>query len=188
MDIDEEALRDGRVSAQLYAVATVPRDRTRVQHPKAGSRPGDAGLEALCRELAVEAGRGLTLFGPGTTTGRILGHLGRRGHAARHRCGRGRPPGGPRSERGAAARPARRARPRASSCRVVGGQGYVLGRGNQQLSPEVIRRAGPREPGRHRVAREAARARPAAAARRHRRRRARPRAVRLPPRPRRAGT
>jgi len=141
MDIDEEALRDGRVSAQLYAVATVPRDRRRVQHPKAGSRPGDAGLEALCRELAVEAGRGLTLLGPGTTTARILGHLGIEGSLLGvDAVEDGRPAGLDLSE--AQLLDLIDGRPARVVVSVVGGQGYVLGRGNQQLSPEVIRCAG----------------------------------------------
>jgi predicted polyphosphate/ATP-dependent NAD kinase len=139
MDIDEEALRDGRVSAQLYGVATVPRDRTRVQHPKAGSRGGDAGLEALCRELAIEAGEGLWLFGPGTTTGKILSHLGIEGTLLGiDAIEDGQPAGLDLSESQLLGLlDGRTARVVVS---VVGGQGYVLGRGNQQLSPEVIRR------------------------------------------------
>ncbi len=142
MDIDEDALRDGRVSAQLYGVATVPRDRTRVQHPKAASRPGDAGLEALCRELAGEAAHGVTLFGPGTTTRRILSHLGGEGTLLGiDAVEDGRPAG--LDLREAQLLDLLDGRPARIVISVVGGQGYVLGRGNQQLSPEVIRRAGP---------------------------------------------
>ena len=142
MDIDEDALRDGRVSAQLYGVATVPRDRTRVQHPKAASRPGDAGLEALCRELAGEAAHGVTLFGPGTTTRRILAHLGGEGTLLGiDAVEDGRPAG--LDLREAQLLELLDGRPARIVVSVVGGQGYVLGRGNQQLSPEVIRRAGP---------------------------------------------
>ena len=147
MDVDEAALREGRVSARLYGVATVPRDRARVQHPKAGSRPGDAALEALCRELAAEASEGLTLFGPGTTTKRVLSHLGLEATLLGiDAVENGKLVGLDLSEaqllellgsdsgdHGRAAR---------IVVSVVGGQGYVLGRGNQQLSPEVIRRAG----------------------------------------------
>jgi predicted polyphosphate/ATP-dependent NAD kinase len=140
MDIDEAALREGRVTARLYGVATVPRDRVRVQHPKAGSRPGDAALEALCRELARET-EGLTLYGPGTTTRRILAHLGIEGTPLGiDAVEDGRPAGLDLGEAQLLELLAgRRARVVVS---VVGGQGYVLGRGNQQLSPVVLRRAG----------------------------------------------
>jgi predicted polyphosphate/ATP-dependent NAD kinase len=141
MDIDEAALREGRVSAQLYGVASVPRDRLRVQHPKAGSRPGDAGLEALCRVLADEALEGLTLFGPGTTTRRILAHLGIEGTLLGiDAVADGRPAG--LDLREAQLLELLDGRTARTVVSVVGGQGYVLGRGNQQLSPEVIRRAG----------------------------------------------
>jgi predicted polyphosphate/ATP-dependent NAD kinase len=142
MDVDEDALRAGRVSAALYGFASVPRDRARLQGPKAASRPGDEGLEALCRELAREAGTGLTLFGPGTTTQRILHHLGLEGTPLGvDAVADGRLAGRDLSESqllelldGRTAR---------IVVSVVGGQGYVLGRGNQQLSPDVIRHAGP---------------------------------------------
>ena len=50
MDVDEEALRAGRVSAPLYGVASrAATTALRVQRPKAASRPGDADLDALCR-------------------------------------------------------------------------------------------------------------------------------------------
>jgi predicted polyphosphate/ATP-dependent NAD kinase len=141
MDVDEDGLRAGRVSAVLYGVARVPRDRARVQGPKAASLPGDAALEALCRELADELSTGLTLFGPGTTTQRILAAIGiegtllgidavEDGRLAGRDLGEGELLGllGGRSARIVVS--------------VVGGQGYVLGRGNQQLSAEVLRRAG----------------------------------------------
>jgi len=140
MDVDEEALRAGRMSARLHGVARVPVDRARVQHPKAASRPADAGLDALCRRVAEESDR-LTLVGPGTTTQRILAHLGVEGTLLGvDAVERGRLVGRDLNEAqllelldGRAAR---------IVVGVVGGQGYVFGRGNQQLSPEVIRRVG----------------------------------------------
>jgi predicted polyphosphate/ATP-dependent NAD kinase len=142
MDVDEDALRDGRVAARLHAVARVPFDRARVQHPKAASSPPDVDLDALCRQIANEAStNGLTLFGPGTTTRRILDYLELSGTLL----------GVDAVESGALLgadlneadllellerRPARLV------VAVVGGQGYVFGRGNQQLSAAVIRRIG----------------------------------------------
>jgi predicted polyphosphate/ATP-dependent NAD kinase len=140
MDVDEEALRDGRVSARLHAVAQVPLDRSRVQNPKAASRSADADLDAVCRQIAAET-EGLMLFGPGTTTQRILRHLGVAGTLL-----------------GVDVVDGRRlvqvdtnerqllelldGRDARLVVGVVGGQGYLFGRGNQQLSPEVIRRVG----------------------------------------------
>jgi predicted polyphosphate/ATP-dependent NAD kinase len=140
MDVDEDALRGGRVSSRLYALARVPYDRSRVQNPKAASHGGDAELDALCRRIAEEA-EGLTFFGPGTTTRRILAHLGIEGTLL----------GVDAVDDGAlvgadlneveilALLGDRQAR---LVMGVVGGQGYVFGRGNQQLSPAVIRRIG----------------------------------------------
>ncbi len=141
LDVDEAALREGRVSTRLYAVARVPDDPARVQHPKAGSRPGDAALDAVCREVADET-RGLTLFGPGTTTQRVLAHLGIEGTLLGVDAVEGRQLVGADLNESQLlelldGRDARLV------VGVVGGQGYVFGRGNQQLSPAVIRRVGP---------------------------------------------
>jgi predicted polyphosphate/ATP-dependent NAD kinase len=142
MDVDEEALRAGRVSARLYGIARVPLDRTRVQHAKAPSPAPDAALDALCRSLAEEArSGGLTLFGPGTTTARALSHLGVEGTLLGvDAVENGELVGADLNEAqllelldGRSAR---------LVVAVVGGQGYVFGRGNQQLSAEVIRRVG----------------------------------------------
>ena len=142
MDVDEDALREGRVSARLHAVARVPFDRARVQHPKASSPSPDASLDALCRQIAAEASADrLTLLGPGTTTQRILAHLKLDGTLL----------GVDAVESGSlVAADLNEAqllelldgRPATLVVGVVGGQGYVFGRGNQQLSPEVIRRVG----------------------------------------------
>ena len=142
MDVDDEGLRAGRVSATIYGVASVPRDRLRVQGPKAASRPGDAGLDALCRTIAREAATGLTLLGPGTTTQRILAGLGCEGTALGvDAVEDGRLVGRDLNESQLLELLGSRSARVVVS--VVGGQGYVLGRGNQQLSPEVIGRAGP---------------------------------------------
>jgi predicted polyphosphate/ATP-dependent NAD kinase len=142
MDVDEEALREGRVSARLHGVARVPFDRARVQHPKASSPPPDASLDALCRQVAAEASDSrLTLFGPGTTTQRVLAHLELEGSLLGVDAVEfGRLVGTDLNEAQLLELLADR---RATLVLgVVGGQGYVFGRGNQQLSPEVIRRVG----------------------------------------------
>ena len=131
---------DGRVSPRLYALANVPYDRRRLQHPKAASRPADADLDAACRELARELD-GLTVLGPGTTTQRVLSHLGLEGSllgidavAAGELVGRDLD-----ESRLLSLVEGREAR---LVLGVVGGQGYLLGRGNQQLSPAVLRAIG----------------------------------------------
>jgi predicted polyphosphate/ATP-dependent NAD kinase len=142
MDVDEEALRDGRVSARLHGVASVPFDRARVQNPKASSAPPDAVLDALCRQIAGEAAsERLTLFGPGTTTQRILAHMELDGTLLGvDAVESGRLVGADLNE--AQLLDLLDGRAAALVVGVVGGQGYVFGRGNQQLSPEVIRRIG----------------------------------------------
>jgi len=137
LDLDEP---DGRLSPHLYAIANVPYDRRRLQHPKAASRPADDALEALCAEVAREL-RGLAIFGPGTTTQRVLAKLGVEGSLLGvDAVADGRLVGRDLDEAGLLrvldGRDARLV------LGVVGGQGYVFGRGNQQLSPAVIRAVG----------------------------------------------
>jgi predicted polyphosphate/ATP-dependent NAD kinase len=140
MDVDEEALRSGRVSARLHGVARMPYARGRVQNPKSAARSADAALDALCRAIA-EGLDGLTLLGPGTTTKRILAHLGLDGtllgvDAVEDGMLVGRDLNEAQLLELLDGSPARLV------VAVVGGQGYLFGRGNQQLSPEVIRRVG----------------------------------------------
>src|SRR5262249_12109770 len=137
---DFDACGDGRVSPQLFALARVPYDRRRLQHPKAASRPADADLDAACRELAHELD-GLTVLGPGTTTQRVLSHLGLEGSLLGiDAVAAGQLVGCDLDESQLLSlvedREARLV------LGVVGGQGYLLGRGNQQLSPSVLRAIG----------------------------------------------
>jgi len=140
LDVDESALRAGRLSTRLYGVARVPADRLRVQMPKTASHAPDGELAALCRALAAEHD-GLVLYGPGTTNQQILSHL----RVAGTLLGvdaveDGALVGADLTERKLLALlDGRRAR---LVLGVVGGQGALLGRGNQQLGPEVLRRVG----------------------------------------------
>ncbi len=142
MDVDEAAMRANRLSAHLYGYARVPFERNLLQGPKAGTPPEDARLDALCREVAQELQPNIVyVFGPGTTTGRILHHLGLEGSllgvdAARDRRLIGRDLSGRELET-----LVRGQKPRIV-LGIVGGQGHVFGRGNQQIGPSVIRAAG----------------------------------------------
>jgi predicted polyphosphate/ATP-dependent NAD kinase len=141
-DVDEDAARANRVATRLYGTARVPRQPTLMMGTKVASVPnGDAGLDALCREIAQSMQEGcLYLLGPGTTTGRILGHLGLSGTLLGVDAVRdARLVATDLDEAGLLELLAE-----ASSVTlvlgVVGGQGALLGRGNQQLSPSVLRR------------------------------------------------
>ena len=142
MDIDEEGLRAGRVSARLYGYARVPFERRLMQNPKAGGPAEDVTLEGLCREIAEEMVPGLIyVIGPGTTTQRVLHHLGLEGSllgvdAVLDGKLLGRDLTGP------ALASLVRERPTRIILGIIGGQGYSFGRGNQQIGPAVIRAVG----------------------------------------------
>ena len=144
MDIDEEAFRENRVSAHLYGYMTVPYARGLTQSAKAG---GVAGEERALNDIATEVVAGmqpgaLYILGPGTTTRTVMERLGlpktllgvdavRDGALA----------GADLTEDELLALVA--AAPEAFIVvTVIGGQGHIFGRGNQQISPAVIRRVG----------------------------------------------
>jgi predicted polyphosphate/ATP-dependent NAD kinase len=143
MDIDEAAVRGGRVSAALYGYARTPFERSLVQNAKAGAPPDDEGdLEALAGEIVAGMERGrLYILGPGATIRRIKRRLGFEGTLLGVDVAiDGRLLAADVTETrllrlldGARA---------TIMTGVTGGQGFVFGRGNQQISPAVIRKVG----------------------------------------------
>ena len=143
-DVDEDAAQHDRVAARLYGSALVPRQPSLMLGAKTPSTTSaDAALDALCAQLAETLPRGrLTLLGPGTTTGRVLSHLGLRGTLLGVDAVRdGDLVGVDLDEEGILAL-LDDAHDALLLSGVVGGQGSLLGRGNQQLSPRVLRRLG----------------------------------------------
>jgi predicted polyphosphate/ATP-dependent NAD kinase len=146
-DSDEAAAREDRVVTRLYGHVLVPRQPALMVASKASSSsssPSDDGaLEALCAQLADElpAGR-LTLLGPGTTTARLARHLGVPSTLLGVDAVRdGELVGADLDEAGLLGLLGGDD-DATLICGVVGGQGSLLGRGNQQLSPRVLRRLG----------------------------------------------
>ena len=144
MDIDEDAFRDDRVSAHLYGYMKVPVARGLVQSAKAG---GVAGEERALNDVATEVIREmepgvLYIVGPGTTTRTILQRLGLPktllgvdvvldGALVAADAGQ--------DDLLALLREHAAAR---IVVTVIGGQGHIFGRGNQQIGPEVLRATG----------------------------------------------
>ena len=113
-----------------------------MQGPKAGGANEDAALDALCREIAEEMAPGvLYIVGPGTTTQRVLRHLGLEGTLLGvDTVLDGRLLGRDLARADLAALVAKY--PARILLGIIGGQGYTFGRGNQQIGPEIIRAAG----------------------------------------------
>lgn len=143
MDVDEEAYRGGRVSAKLYGYLRMPFRRRLVQGQKTASGRGEAAsMQAIAAYVAEKmADDCLYVIGPGTTTRAITSRLGLEktligvdvvskaelvaadvnesqllklleGHKAR------------------------------IIVTPIGGQGFIFGRGNQQISRRVIEEVG----------------------------------------------
>ena len=143
MDIDEEAFRQGRVSAELFGYLKVPVEH-RVQSVKSGSRSEKAEVEGIAAEIVHDMEpEALYIIGPGTTTRSIMQRLNL-----------------PNTLLGVDVVKNKELVAndvseqqlyeliQGQKCRIVvtgiGGQGHILGRGNQQISPRVIREAGPK--------------------------------------------
>jgi len=143
MDIDETAFRQGRVSSKLYGYMNVPFDRMLVQSAK-GSSPAteDSSLLDIAAEIVDNMKLGcLYIVGPGTTTKPIMDKLGLKKTLLGIDVV---------LNRELVASDANEtkllelldARDARIIVTVIGGQGFVFGRGNQQISPKIIRRVG----------------------------------------------
>jgi predicted polyphosphate/ATP-dependent NAD kinase len=144
MDLDEAALREGRVTARLFGVARVPQARGLMQACKAGARADDeAALDALARRLVREwPSERLMILGCGTTTRRIKRALGFEGTLLGVDVALGGRLIAADANEAQLLRLLDRAEDAGIVAAVTGGQGFLFGRGNQQISAEVLRRVG----------------------------------------------
>ena len=143
MDIDEDAFRGGAVSAKLYGFMKVPYESTLVQGVKAGRSGGDeASLDDIVFEMADRMQTDhLYVLGPGTTTRAVAAHLG----VEKTLLGvdlvlEGKLIAADVTE--AQILEAIEGRVARIVVTPIGGQGHVFGRGNQQISPAVIKKVG----------------------------------------------
>jgi predicted polyphosphate/ATP-dependent NAD kinase len=143
MDIDEQAFRHNRLSAHLHGYLNIPYRREHLQGSKAGSSRGErVSFDEIASEVIIGMQPDhLYIIGPGTTTRAITEKLALPGTLLGVDAVLNRKPAGTDLnemqlldllEQG----------PGRIVVTVIGGQGFILGRGNQQISPRVIRKAG----------------------------------------------
>jgi predicted polyphosphate/ATP-dependent NAD kinase len=135
IDIDEDAYREGSVDPGLRAVATVPVG----EDLQSSKQTGSGNVESLAEGFASEADPEVTyVLGPGSTVGAIKAALGFEGS-----------PLGVDVWRDGEVLATDASESELLDClgernvivvSPIGGQGFVFGRGNPQLSPAVIRR------------------------------------------------
>jgi predicted polyphosphate/ATP-dependent NAD kinase len=147
VDVDEAAYREGRLAVSLYGTMRILRARSLIQDTKRVSSLGDEGAaqDQIARfvvEMLETADFPLTILGAGTTV-----------EAIARRLGVPKTPLGVDVARGtellvedASEEDLLRILAGEEGARIVlspiGAQGFVLGRGNQQLSPDVLETAG----------------------------------------------
>ncbi|MBW2084709.1 MAG: ATP-NAD kinase family protein [Deltaproteobacteria bacterium] len=144
MDIDEQAFREGVVSARLYGYLRVPEESRYIQHAKSrGALSGEETLQGIAADViaGMKEDDSYYIIGPGTTTRAVMERLGLRNTLLGVDVVR------------------RRALVASDVSEnqlldivkdhqakiivtVIGGQGYLFGRGNQQISPRVIQQVG----------------------------------------------
>jgi predicted polyphosphate/ATP-dependent NAD kinase len=142
-DIDEAALREGRVAARYFGEMRVPSEGRYLQQVKCNGREIEAlALQEIAAEVTEHMEPGVTYFvGPGTTTAAVMAALGLPNtllgvDVVRDGALLAADADATTLERCAAAGP----------CRLIltatGGQGMLLGRGNQQLTPRALKAIG----------------------------------------------
>jgi predicted polyphosphate/ATP-dependent NAD kinase len=144
VDVDENAFRKNRLSVKLFGYLTTPDSGPLMQGSKSATGSSeDAQLDAIAEYFVEEIDPGVSyVLGPGSTVERIAERLGVKKtllgvDAVR---GDGTLLGRDMSETDLLSLVGE------GSTKIIispiGGQGFLLGRGNQQISPAVIRRVG----------------------------------------------
>lgn len=144
-DIDEESFRQGKVQARFYGELLVPEEGQFMQHVKSGGREVEAlVLEDIAATLIEEMEDDcLYIVGPGSTTKGLMDELGlentllgvdliKNGELLALDVTAAEIENAISEHNGAAK----------IVITPIGGQGHLLGRGNQQLTPAVIRQVG----------------------------------------------
>lgn len=153
LDVDEDAYRQGRLDVKMYAEAPIPCSELLVGSSKQPSRSSPEELEnreAIARYVFDKYVSNCTLLvlGPGSTVEHLARYIG----LSKTLLGVDVVHNGRVVARDVTEEELYEivSKHRGSGGRVlvvvtpIGGQGYILGRGNQQISPRVIRRAGGR--------------------------------------------
>ena len=143
LDLDEAAYREDRIVTRLYGYLKIPYRREYVQNQKVSTPAGDAvQAQAIASEVVGRMRPDQAyLLGPGTTTRAVAERLGLPktlvGVDIIARDGVLSMDVGERQILEMLEK-----RPLGIIVTPIGGQGFLFGRGNQPLSPEVIRRVG----------------------------------------------
>ncbi|MEQ3639116.1 MAG: ATP-NAD kinase family protein [Alteromonas sp.] len=144
-DIDEDAFRGGKVIAKHYGEMRVPAELTYVQAVKMGGKEDEAlvldDISAYVSEIMEDEPDTLFVMGSGSTVGSVMEYLGldntllgvdviKNGELVAS------------DVTASELVELTRDKPSKVVLTVIGGQGHILGRGNQQLSPAFIRQVG----------------------------------------------
>ena len=145
MDIDEEAFRQNVLSVRLYGYLKIPFRTSLVQNQKMPSTGEASALAAIAEDIVTKMEEDvLYIIGPGTTTRAIAEEMG----LAKTLLGVDAVLNGELVARDASESQLLALLDEHSDGKArivvtpIGGQGYLFGRGNQQISPQVIDRVG----------------------------------------------
>jgi len=142
MDLDEELYRAGIVAPRLYGYMTVPDNRKKMQSIKMRSSSENDTLDCIATDVIQSMKEDVVYFiGAGTTTRNIMKILGLDYTLIGIDAVKNKKLIGKDLDETGIWDIARK-----QNCEIIltaiGGQGHILGRGNQQISPRVIRRVG----------------------------------------------
>ena len=143
LDIDEEQYRNEVINTRLYGYLTIPRERKYTQNRKCGTPPSaQASMAAIAAKVAAEMEEDtFYLIGAGTTTRAVMEELGLPNTLIGVDLVRDRQLV-ENDVYGSRIMELTRGGKLKLVVTVTGGQGFLFGRGNQQLTPEVLRAVG----------------------------------------------